>query len=215
MSASAEMPVRVRVLRLDPGESATVFCLTDGIGPEMNRVGGTFGHYFKGAWQPCIPEICPAAAHSQPRFWRGYVAAFRQDKASKCWVPCVLEVSESLELDMRGRYAAHQLWDISRAKASGKRKPPYVGRLHPRQGFLERTLCFDIRPVLEHFYHLTGLNLKQPSDQPDRVYLATKPMLDSHGSGNGNGEAKPATAAQVDELKRRMAGIANGKGGAA
>lgn len=214
MSQAAEMPVRVRLLRLEPGQSATVLCLSDPVGPERDRPGGTFGHWTKGRWQPCVPADCQPAVHATPRYWRGYLAAFVFDKPAKRWTPCVLEVSESLELDMRGRYQPGQLWEISRGKQVGKKKPPYVGRLCPKQGQLEKTTPFNIVPIVENFYHVAGLDLRQCSDQPDRVYLHSVAAEGSMRDPAEPTESERATPAQVEALKRRLGVHVNGKGGA-
>lgn len=208
----APMPVRVGILRLTMGETAQVLCLSPGVGPEKDRVGGTFGHY-KGRWQPCIVGNCPAALHSTQRFWRGYIAAFVFSKAARRWEPCVLEVSESLELDMRGRYSPGQVWEISRAKGNGKKELPYVGRLCPKQPQLEATRAFDLVPILEAFYHCGPLDLSQASEQPSRTYLLPLPVGETVPDPTAPPSSTPATAEQREQLLKRLNGTLAMKGG--
>lgn len=147
--------------------------------------------------------------HSGPRYWRGYVAALVWDRAAKKWLPTVLEVSESLELDMRGIYSPGQVWEISRGQKQKDKKPPYVGRLVDQSLSLAIFAPFDVRPIVEGLYHCRGMQLDQPSDREGRTYLpaieAPAPRGET-GYQNGAHDDPAKMQAMRDKLAQQLKG---------
>lgn len=153
----------LRVFRLKPGERCTVRTLSE-------SYGGLFTHFVRGRSVYCDPTNCNPANHRTGRFWKGYAAAEVWMKPEGLYVPVVLELTEALELDVRGRWKRGQLWELSREKQVGRRHPPIVGvLLGDAPGPLPPAFdCFD---VLTHLYHADGIQLEEENPMPPRVMV--------------------------------------------
>lgn len=157
-------PVRVRVFRIDEGKVATVRMLSDAIG-------GILTHYAGGRSEYCKGNDCPDALHRRGSYWKGYVAAELFEPRPRHWIPIVLEITEALELDMRGRYARGQVWQLSRNPSSKRRHFPIVGMLIQEPTAQVLRAAFDVRPVLAHLYHTNEIALDRDNPTPAPVVL--------------------------------------------
>jgi hypothetical protein len=134
------------------------------------QYGGLFVHY-KGRSIYCPgPDECQN--HKLDRCWKGYCACESWDRVDSLWIPWVLEITESLELDFRGKFDAGQVWLLSREADRVRKKPsPVVGRLLEERDPATFPAPFDIRPVLMHFYHTNSVQLNQKNPLPERTIL--------------------------------------------
>lgn len=121
----------------------------------------------------CVGPIdCPTGLHRIKPVWYGYLAVERWDEQLRLWVPCVLQVTESMELDMRDQVARGQYWSLA---MDGKKKKGNAARasLEGPCRADELPHPFDILPVLRALYHEPELRppwMENP--QPGRIALA-------------------------------------------
>lgn len=135
---------------------------------------GLFTHYIRGRSQYCPGKGCKYPNCETDRTWKGYVAAeWMMEQGDKAlYIPCCFEITEYLELDMRGVYERGQLWEIWKlAETKGKQKP-VTGKVNadPKPDGLRRP--FDILPCLRALYHRDIINLVHPSPCAARVFMA-------------------------------------------
>jgi len=120
----------LRLLRFKHGEWADVWIthhLTDG------RVMGCFTRYL-GNGSVFVPSHASGEVkEGKPVIWKGYLSAVQYHRDIKKWVPVVLEVTERLEQDLRGRVARGQLWKISRGPKDGNKRIPLRGVMGQQQ----------------------------------------------------------------------------------
>lgn len=154
---------RLRVRRIQPGESWMAWMLSPAIG-------GLLYHHVRKRSHYCPPEGgCEATLHRTPKFWHGYVAALFWNEAGAAWEPDVLEVSEACELDMRGLYRRGQVWRLWRNTVARKAEP-IRAELHEDRPGAETPSAFDVRPVLAVLYHFPEIDLSTPNPLPARQY---------------------------------------------
>jgi hypothetical protein len=171
-------PVQIEVVRVQAGASALFRILSP-------SYGGLFTH-FKGRSKYCPGEdFC--LLHKMDRIWKGYCAAEWWLEKEKVWRPCVLEITESLELDMRGKFGRGQVWEVYREQRTSKKAPQVMGKLHETVDVSRLRPPFDVVPVLRALYHsdVIDLSKKNPcaprllaedvSDDPPAI-LASKPV---------------------------------------
>lgn len=195
----------LRVFRVEPGMQVFVRMLS----PEIR---GVMTHFHRGRSQVCMGDDCPPAMHREKQFWKGYVACEFYDKKPKLWFPTVLEVTECLELDMRGIIERGQVWELFR-HAEAKKGEPVRGALHETLDAAKLRDPFDIIPVLRTLYHCLGVfpaSVKNPlpprvliqptSDDAPQV-LASQEAADSPASY----DAEKGYAKRFEEEMRRRA----------
>lgn len=161
-------PSAVRVQRVEQGTSILCRMLSDSIG-------GVFTHHVRDRSHYCAGDECDRSMHRSSAVWKGYVAAEVFRKACGDWLPVVLEITESLELDMRGVYARGQVWEVSREKETSKKKKPLVGRLVRVDQADKLRAAFDVRLVLYHLFHVTQIDLSARNPLPPRLVLEPTP----------------------------------------
>ena len=164
-SAPTEGATRLSVHRVDPGKSVVVQSLHSG------RVPGLFAHWARSRSVYCDPEGCPSGIHKEPKFWKGYLAVRLYNPRSGKWLPTVLEVSEHLELDLRGVLERGQLWEIARLPQTGKKRQPVFGKLLERRAAGSCPPDFCVLPVLVHLYHVSTICLDAENPLPPRVMV--------------------------------------------
>lgn len=180
----------LRVFRLKPGERAKIRTLSE-------AYDGLFTHFVRGRSKYCDPLNCNPADHRTGRFWKGYASAELWLPRETLWMPIVLEITEALELDLRGRWERGQCWELTREKQVGKRHPPIVGVL---VGKAEGKLppAFGVLDVLTHLYHADGLQLGELNPMPPRVLVAASPGAAPAGPAtNGHASAPAADSAEA------------------
>jgi hypothetical protein len=156
--------IRVEVTRIKSEMTLTVRTLSYALKGLFTHFKGQRSHY-------CAEGDCDRGLHAINRQWKGYVAAEIWFQSSARWVPTVLEVTEHCELDMRDLYARGQVWELSRAKESTKKKMPVIARLLEQREEKTFPAPFDIMPVLRTLYHRLDIELSQENPMPGRVVL--------------------------------------------
>lgn len=195
----------LRVFRVEPGMQICVRLLA-------SEIRGVMTHYHRGRSQVCLGDDCPPAMHRDKQFWKGYIASEWYDKKLKLWFPTVLEVTECLELDMRGIIERGQVWELFR-HAEAKKGEPVRGALHETLDASRLREPFDILPVLRTLFHCLGafpMPVKNPlpprvliqpaSDDPPRV------IAEQEASATpAEYDPEKGYAARFEELKRQQA----------
>jgi len=181
-------PLPLRFLRFLPGETWQVRFLADGLL-------GLLTHWDKRQSRPCLGKECPTGLHQQPSYWKGYAPVLVWQARSKNWLPTVLEVTEHLELDLRGRRLRGEEWKLTRDEQTGKHKTPVMGE-HIQT--LEKVpSAFEIKPCLIHLYHSTDLVFGAKNKLPARSMIEAT-------EGPPPLEAGPADGLPPDEHQRRL-----------
>ena len=206
---SAGIPARpVRVLSVPKGRMV-IACF---LGPYR----GLLTHWTSKRTLPCSgPEKCPPAAHRSRVIWKGYAPVLEWEFVTERWIPAVLEVTESLEHALFGRKLRGQVWALSRVVE--RDKGPVVATYS--ESLTEAELCstFDVRPVLERFYHTGELLLDVPNPIPRQVVLdpheARAPALVAELL-EPIGQDKPIDPQMMARFREQMRTFTgNGKGG--
>jgi len=153
----------LRVFRIEPGQTIIVRALS-------KRVEGLATHYARGKSEYCNPDGCPVSLHKEKRFWKGYAAVELWFERPGVWAPYVLEVTEALELDFRGKWARGQLWQIDRLPVTTKNKPPVTGLLLEERDPDSFPPAFEILPTVARLYH-ADVAFGIPSWIPDRTIV--------------------------------------------
>lgn len=193
-------PMRaLRVLSIAPATTYHVMFLAD-------EYGGCFTHYKKKSHY-CKGTDCPAWLHNcGDTTWKGYAPVVVWNSARNVWMPWVLEMTESLELDLRGILRRGQIWEIWRDPL-GKKSTPVEGKLLEEDRDASRIpKAFDIVPVLRGLYHLTQIDLTSRNPMPPRTLVEDIPddgpaILKA---GPAKGVDLPDDFSYTEELKKRV-----------
>jgi hypothetical protein len=171
----------VRVTRLEPGQSAILRMLSVSIL-------GLLTHWIKGRSVYCPgPDDCAGTNHRESAVWKGYVAAQLWQASTKLYYDTVLEVTESAELDMRGRYRRGQLWCLSRTGSSRGKKCPVSANLVDSHDPASCPSTFDPLPLLQQLYHRLDVSIGISNPMPGRMF-AVPATGDSPAAGKGKAE---------------------------
>lgn len=159
-------PRALRVYRVDPGVTARVRILSP-----VHSVSGVMTHWKNGRSLYCDPGNCADCRQRTRRFWKGYLAVLGYEEPSKKWLPAVLEVTESAELDMRGIIRRGQEWELTRERETKKQRQPVRAVLVGELDLAELPRAFDFLPVLLNLYHETHMAIDVPNPMPGRVLV--------------------------------------------
>jgi hypothetical protein len=177
MSGSAAQSARsefvLKVERVHEGQTMIVRTLSE-------TYGGLFTHYVrvqgKGESVYCDPAFCCTGRVRDKRFWKGYAACQWWRPELKVWVPITLEITESLELDFRDRFARGQVWELYRGEKTKRKQSPTMGRLLRQDAPESVPPEFDYKPPLSSLYHVFELDLSVKNPLPKRVLV--EPIAD-------------------------------------
>jgi len=120
----------------------------------------------------CPGADCPDCAAEKPRVWKGYVPVLRYCRHAKTWTPCVLEVTESLELDLRDTVQRGQIWEVSRGKKIRKGRPPCIGRLADSVPLDKIPPAFPVLDCVRWTYHDYAIQIGEHSKIPMRALVS-------------------------------------------
>jgi len=194
----SEQPQRPTVVRIENAQKGVIrTVLTLGI-----TYHGLWTHYRDGKnkgsrW--CNPAGCPADLHRLPRQWKGYFAAAWLDNDKSLWIPCVWELTEHSELDVRGRFGRGQAWKFSRAMPINGKSQPVVAELLGAIDPLAVPPDFEIRPTLVTVYHAPDLVMGDKNPMPPRTVIEATPHVDTRRLARA-GEI-PADAAEWERWR--------------
>lgn len=184
--------VQIEVVRVEAGASEIFRILSP-------KYGGLFTHY-KARSRYCPGEdFCQL--HRLDRVWKGYCAAEWWLRKEKAWRPCVLEITESLELDMRDFFTRGQIWEIWKEQKTSKKAPQVNGKMQELCDVNRLRPDFDYRPVLQALYHVDAVDLSKKNPCAARIL-----MQDSHEEPPaflGLKESKPITEAEWEAMKKK------------
>lgn len=159
-------PRALRIFRVAEGVSAVVRVLS-----AVDAVTGFNTHYIDKRSYVCGGDPCKHCRARERRYWKGYLAALGWLEPKRSWLPIVLEVTESLELDMRGRIGRGQDWKLTRDKETPKQRKPVRGELLGSVAWSLIPPAFDFLPVLLNLYHEQKLDLGTPNPMPARIIV--------------------------------------------
>lgn len=187
----------LEVLRVKSGESYFVRIL-EKVGP-TKRIFGLNTHYHQKSHY-CIGQGCPAALHSRDTVWKGYLAVEFWVESARHWISACLEVTEALELDLRGRVDRGQVWQLTRVPDARKKRFPVCGLLIEETDGSAFPLAFDFYPVLQWMYHSMEIVLDKQCPLPARPLRSASP-----GSSPRPEERQPEMSAeQRDANKQKL-----------
>lgn len=162
--ASLEPLVTLEVLRLAAGATTVVRTLSE-------SYTGLLTHY-KGRGQYC-PQDDTCKNHQIEQVWKGYCCAEEWVEVEQAWIPRVLEISESLDQDMKEVYRRGQVWQITHKLKKPKDKRGKVkGVLWEQLHSHLLPQPFSMLTPLLLMYHVKAIKLDTDNPQPRRTKLA-------------------------------------------
>lgn len=141
-------------------------------------------------------DRCSYCKRRQGIIWKGYAPVLAWDATKSLWHPFVLEITESLEEELRGRDLRGEVWHLFR-EGKGKNNDPLTGLFAERKTGRVVIEPFDIVPVLLRLYHVSSLRLGRPNTMPAKLVL---PAIAGDAPALPPG-ASPATEAKPDPAK--------------
>jgi len=176
---------------------------------------GCMVHY-KGGNVYCPGEDdCPASMHREQLLWKGYTAVDLWDKSLNHYLPMVLEVSESLEHQLRGRNLRGEVWVLQRKGHRNKKQ--ITGDYTERRDSKSIRPAFDVLPIVRTLYHCStlclGLDNPVPSPTMLEAYLGAPPSIAFPDAGEEeNKKIDPATREKLrEEMRTAFGATRNGK----
>lgn len=186
----------LEVLRIDHGETFVVRAL-DG------RYGGINTHWRMGRSEYCIGESCPIAVHKSGAIWKGYTGVEAFEARSQKWAPVVLEITEALELDLRGKWIRGGVWEVWRTPLNGRKKQPVRGKLLETLAPATLPRAFPIIHVLQSLYHTSEIDLSATNPMPERTRVRLSEGAPPPGTGSRKGEEDKPQSREEWEVSRR------------
>lgn len=139
----------------------------------LDEIDGVLEHWPSRVSQLCTGvTTCPGNTHRSPTFWKGYTSAECWDYQTRAWRPCVVEVTECLEEQLRGGALRGQTWALTREKP-GKRNSRIVGQLLETVPGDQLTPAFDFRLVLSRIKHCHSILWGVPNPLVPQVRVQT------------------------------------------
>lgn len=174
----------------------------------LGQVQGLNTHWKAGRSHPCPgPDDCPSSLHRIPPIWKGYAPVEVWEAVPQIWRAWVLEVTESLEEQLRKRQLRGETWTLFRA--GGKRKTDPVQAV-----FCERveenkvSPAFDLLPVLQRLYHCQEIRFGAANPLPPRVVIepihGDAPTLPAEMRDLDTPADNPQTRKELAELWKQL-----------
>jgi hypothetical protein len=130
------------------------------------------------------------------------VAWWRKDL--RLWQPDVLEVTERLEEQIRGRELRGEVWSLSR-QGDGSKNDAVVGEFCQRFPAEKVAPCFEILSVVQRCYHCPDLRFGATNPLPAPVVL---PMVEGEAPAlpldRPPPASVPASQEEIDALRAKM-----------
>jgi hypothetical protein len=188
----------LRVLRVDPGQSFKIRLVSQ-------RYGGLLTHWVRGRSVLCDGNECPALQHRSGTYWKGYALVEQWHGVKALWCPSVLEITENLELDFRGRYKRGQVWLLQRAPQVGRHKTGVFGVLMFEGQQENLRVPFDFLPVLRNLYHVSTIVLDKDNPMPARILV--EPVAGNPPISEAEKADRPATPEEWALFRERLKGM--------
>jgi hypothetical protein len=197
----------LRVFRVADGARHKVLCLSTWDGQ------GILTHFVRRRSVYCTgSDWCKA--HKEPSTWRSYLHALVWHPADKTWIPVAFEVTERLELDMRGVYQRGQVWEVCRPRSARGERHAVQGRVAETRPASELPREIDIRPVLCTLYHEPTIEMNVSNPLPAKIIVELENLAPPTSSPVEREQPSAAEANAVADLLRKgrhVFGLKNGK----
>ena len=196
---SPRTQTRLRVFRIEPGTTEHLRALDE-------SYGGLMTHYGRSGSSICLGDRCSLRTCLTDRTWKGYASADLYLPGSNCWLPVAWEITEAMELDLRGLFRRGAVWKVSRAVQTKRHKTPAVAAFVEMADLATLPPAFDVRPTLMHMYHTTLVNLSVKNPLPPRPMC--EPTFGAPPPGFAERKAKDEEVAttwtpeQIELMKR-------------
>ncbi len=132
---------------------------------------GLLTHWTSGRSHAC-PGVskCPVTIHRGRTVWKGYSPVRKWNPVQSTWTAAVLEITEALEEQLRGRELIGEMWHLMRSSHT-KKSAQVTGVFYARR--LEEALLkpFDIIAPLQRLYHTTELELGATNQLPAKIMV--------------------------------------------
>jgi hypothetical protein len=183
----------VRVLSVPAGIPVTCLFLAGYQGLDTHRKSGET--------IPCPGrEECKECRNRAGIIWKGYAPVHVWDSVSRLWHPFVLELTESLEEELRPRDLVGEVWRLARI-GPGHKNDPVTGEFIERREGNKVPAAFDIVPVLLRMYHVSSIRLGRPNSLPPKVCLEA---VAGDAPKLPEGEEDTSTPQATEEVRRTM-----------
>lgn len=186
-----------RVVTVPSNDSLTVLFS----GPPLGILAHWIGKRNKAC--PGLAE-CPATIHRIAPTWYGYAPVRLWDPGRGAWVGHVLEVTESLEEQLRGLDLVGSVWVL--ARAPGKKRGARVeGIFVERRSEPALLAHFDVRPAVQRLYHTSEIYFGVRNPTPPKVMIEVAECAGPNlPKDSGQASEPPVTP----EQKARLAQLA-------
>ncbi len=154
----------VEIFRIRENTTAHVRALSD-------DYGGLITHWARGRSMYCIGDGCQHRACKSDRTWKGYTPVQVYSAERKKWAPAVLEITENLEPDLRGRWRRGQIWEMWMETDKKGKRSPVQGKLIEDHDPDKMPPPFDVVNVLRRLYHIDVIRLTTKNPMPPRLVL--------------------------------------------
>lgn len=165
---------------------------------------GVFTHYKRPESLVCTGDQCRHPLHGIKRVWKGYVPVLINVPKTPRWVPFCFEITEHLELDLRGVWARGQTWEIYRDTDKKSKNGPIHGKLHLDEPPPNLPAPFNIVPCLRAVYHTDVIDLCHKSPLPPRVYIEAMEMPVPEATRPKKFDPLPDDYSFTEEFKARQ-----------
>lgn len=194
--------VDVRILRFKPEQRLWVRTLA-------SSYCGLFTHWHKGRGHYCAgADECPR--HREALVWKGYTPVEWWEQATHLWIPAVLEITESLDGDMKPKFRRGQVWEIGKGKPERKGQVPALrGALQEQGDAAGWPEPFSIKPILVRVYHVIDLRLDKDNPIPFRVMMPPSqpaPRADQVAKALEPGHGSKTMAEWLQKMRAARAG---------
>lgn len=193
----SEPEYTLRILRIVPKQRVVIRTISP-------HYGGLFTHWFKGRSHYC-PGREECQLHRNDVIWKGYAAVETWDQTQALWFPWVLEITEGLELDFRGRWDRGQVWDVCRVDDTRKRDTtPIRGKLLEERNPDDFPPPYDLRPLLMHVYHVRDIRLDQLNPLPPRQLVKPSAGAPPAKPAEQRPDDRPMTPEELRAMRDRL-----------
>lgn len=159
----------------------------------------------------CLEELgCPPERHKRAYVCKWYAPGQEWIDGDNVWRRVVIEVSEALELEFRGRNPRGEVWVLTRVivrKRRGKEKKDKTKVTGEFVEAIEESHLpewFDVDPTLCHVYREIGLPEPKENPLPDRPLSEDQPGLPPTRLLTAKQPKQPAKPVMTDEDRERL-----------
>jgi hypothetical protein len=186
----------------------------------LGPIHGIITHWQRNRSVACPGEdLCDGKLHRERKVWKGYAAAEWISPANqKMWTPTVIEVTENLYEYIGTGPVRGQVWRLWRAVVRNRNVEVRGQLCHGRPVAGLRT-DIDVFAAVRRLYRTLEIAFDVPPPFGARQRLlpmACDPNAPALPLGEGQGETKPLTAAEIktftDRGRRLIAGEPSGNG---